>query len=134
MLRTTAMALIFFSLFILNIILKPLRFDKLLKWDFCGLQGALLSHIFPLPIRFSSLSLGPCQFDETYVLKSLSRISDVSYKLCAVQSPTFKFSPKEVGNRCEGKPVVTASSAVVWCEGMEKAEVSQILTLHTQNF
>ena len=105
-----------------------MRFDKLLKWDFCGLQGALLSHIFPLPIRFKSLSLGPCKFDETFVLKSLSRISGVSYKLCAVQSPTFKFSPKEVGDRCEGKPVVTASSAIVWCEGMEKAEVSQIFT------
>lgn len=42
--------------------------DKLVRWQALGVQGALLSHLLPAPIRFASITLG-----RTDGLESLSR-------------------------------------------------------------
>ncbi|KAJ3178988.1 tRNA-specific adenosine deaminase 1 [Geranomyces variabilis] len=45
--------------------------DKLAKWCLLGLQGALLMHWIPTPIRFSTLVVGPERYDKQSIVRAV---------------------------------------------------------------
>lgn len=45
--------------------------DKILKWNLLGLQGALLSHLFPTPIPLSTLIMGSPDFHPASLHRAL---------------------------------------------------------------
>jgi len=48
--------------------------DKIAKWAFCGLQGALLSHVIPEPIVPDQYVFGPCESNQVAITRSMSRV------------------------------------------------------------
>ncbi|UYV60839.1 ADAT1 [Cordylochernes scorpioides] len=52
--------------------------DKIAKWNVCGLQGALLSHIISQPIYLDYIVVGPCPFQLEIATRALvSRIPNL---------------------------------------------------------
>ncbi len=45
--------------------------DKIMKWNYLGCQGALLSHYLSLPVYFSSITIGGTEFNEDAVKRAL---------------------------------------------------------------
>jgi len=98
--------------------------DKLAKWNYCGFQGAVLSHLIPCPIIPASVSFGPCEFDAAAIRSSLARVDETTFDLNFVAEPPFAFSPKAVSAARISNtiPVTSASSALIWQKFMQKPE------------
>ncbi|XP_071959297.1 tRNA-specific adenosine deaminase 1-like [Antedon mediterranea] len=56
--------------------------DKFAKWNILGCQGALLSHFLSHPIKFKSIVIGKCNFNEEAAKRALlKRIDGIHEKL-----------------------------------------------------
>lgn len=102
--------------------------DKMMRWNLLGCQGALLSHFIKEPIRFFSVVIGRCPFNQDAMQRALiQRLDKINRKnLPASYSPTFpvietceiefKDSRHNVAAKHDGKKgkMTPCGSAIMW--------------------
>ena len=98
--------------------------DKLMKRQFLGLQGGLLSRFLSHPIRFSSFSIGG-EFCLDSVKRALfDRLPDNTI----VQPPVYKVedifvnSVSNCRSRCKDAEVQSTSSSILWLKRGEESQ------------
>ncbi|KAK9509230.1 hypothetical protein O3M35_006588 [Rhynocoris fuscipes] len=95
--------------------------DKLARWIYVGVQGALLSQLIEEPVRISVLVIGGgCQYSKDILEESLINRSGSTYKPCILQSTkTFRHSEIATGT---SRP---SPASILWAKTFqEKIQVS----------
>lgn len=95
--------------------------DKITKWNFCGWQGAMMSHLLHAPLIPQKMIFGPCKDDQKSLNRAFSRLSHV--KTSVVEKPIFSKSPQAISVSTDtASKIVSASSCLAWNMFMKKAE------------
>ncbi|KAL5266580.1 hypothetical protein ACHWQZ_G003829 [Mnemiopsis leidyi] len=98
--------------------------DKLMKRQFLGLQGGLLSRFLRCPIRFSTFSIGGDFCVDSVKRALFDRIPDST----VVQPPIFKVedifvnSVNNIRSNCKDKDILSSSSSILWIKRGEDCQ------------
>lgn len=98
--------------------------DKIAKWNICGLQGALLSHLLYKPIYISTVVIGRCPYskealyhaivERTNGLKSFPENYHRSIPILIQSNLQFKHSHDRMEKECN--LIKPSPSAIIWSE------------------
>ncbi|CAN8014392.1 unnamed protein product [Ixodes persulcatus] len=96
--------------------------DKMARWGFCGIQGALLSHFLRNPVRLSSVVVAGCPYSREALLRAIhGRLPAV---LRAPEPPELHYSSlvfTHSKQMTSGHPVIPCASSIIWWDGEKKS-------------
>ncbi|CAN7983930.1 unnamed protein product [Ixodes hexagonus] len=98
--------------------------DKMAKWGFCGIQGALLSHFLRHPVRFSSIVVAGCPYNREALMRAIhGRLPEA---MNAPEPPELHYSSlvfTHSKQMSSGQPIIPCASSIAWWNGEKAASI-----------